>query len=206
MANNCSNDEKKKVVICISGMTGSGKSSVAKRLADKYGLSYFSGGDALRFLAQKKGFGSAIRGWWETAEGLNFLQKRMDDSTFDKKIDEKLLDIAAEGNVVLDSWTMPWLLKGGFKVWLEASPQVRAKRVLTRDHITFEEALRALTEKDEKTRQIYKKLYGFDLGNDLTPFDLVLATDDLDSDEVFQAVSLVTDRLVFGSNKFSHKS
>ena len=37
-------EEKKKVVICISGMTGSGKSTVAKRLADKYGLGYFSGG------------------------------------------------------------------------------------------------------------------------------------------------------------------
>ena len=192
-------DENKKVIICISGMTGSGKSTVAKRLADKYGLGYFSGGNALRVLAQEEGYDSDVRGWWESPEGLNFLKQRMGDPAFDKRIDKKLLELAAEGNVVLDSWTMPWLLKEeSFKVWLEASPQVRAKRVVTRDSISVEEALKALTEKDERTRQIYKSLYGFDLGHDLTPFNLVLATDELDPDDVFYAVSLVTDRLVFG--------
>ena len=193
-------NKEKKVVICISGMTGSGKSTVAKRLADKYGLGYFSGGNALRTLAQEEGYNSGVRGWWETAEGLNFLQQRMGDPTFDKKIDEKLLELAKKGNIVLDSWTMPWLLNEGFKVWLEASPQVRAKRVTNREPISVEEALNALTKKDERTRQIYKSLYGFDLGHDLTPFNLVLATDELDYDDVFYAVSLVTDRLVFGEN------
>ena len=85
-------------------------------------------------------------------------------------------------------------------MWLEASPQVRAKRVVTRDSISVKEALKALTEKDERTRQIYKSLYGFDLGHDLTPFNLVLVTDELDSDDVFYAVLLVTDRLVFGKS------
>ena len=193
-------NKEKKIVICISGMTGSGKSTVAKRLADKYGLGYFSGGNALRTLAKEEGYDSDVKGWWETAEGLNFLQQRIGDPTFDKKIDKKLLELAKEGNIVLDSWTMPWLLKEGFKVWLEASPQVRAKRVTNRGPISVKEALKALTKKDERTRQIYKSLYGFDLGHDLTPFNLVLATDELDPDDVFYAVSLVTDRLVFGED------
>jgi len=191
-------EEKKKIVICISGMTGSGKSAVAKRLADKYGLGYFSGGNALKALAQEEGYNSDVTGWWETEEGLKFLQQRMGDPAFDRRIDEKLLELAEQGNVVLDSWTMPWLLKEGFKVWLEASPQVRAERVMNRDSISIEEAVKAMAEKDELTRQIYKSLYGFDLGNDLSPFDLVLVTDELEPDEVFHAVCLVTDRLVFG--------
>jgi cytidylate kinase len=191
-------EEQKKIVICISGMTGSGKSTVAKRLADKYGLDYFSGGNALKTLAQEEGYNPDVTGWWETAEGLRFLQQRMGDPAFDKRIDEKLLELTEQGNIILDSWTMPWLLNGGFNVWLEASPQVRAKRVMNRDSISIEEAVKALTEKDERTRQIYKSLYGFDLGNDLSPFNLVLATDELNPDEVFHAVCLVTDRLVFG--------
>jgi cytidylate kinase len=195
---NRGSEEKKKVVICISGMTGSGKSTVAKRLADKYELDYFSGGNALKTLAQEEGYGSDVKGWWESTGGLSFLQQRMEDPAFDKKIDEKMLELAKQGNIVLDSWTMPWLLNEGFKVWLEASPQVRAKRVVNRDCISIEEALKALTEKDERTRQIYKNLYGFDLGHDLSPFNLVLATDELDPDDIFYAVCLVTDRLVFG--------
>ena len=190
--------EQKKIVICISGMTGSGKSTVAKRLADKYGLDYFSGGNALKTLAQEEGYNPDVTGWWETAEGLKFLQQRMGDPAFDKRIDEKLLELAEKGNIVLDSWTMPWLLKYGFKIWLEASPKIRAKRVVTRDSISQKEALNALTKKDEQTRQIYKNLYGFDLGHDLSPFNLVLATDELEPEEVFHAVCLVTDRLVFG--------
>jgi len=191
-------DENKKVIICISGMTGSGKSTVAKRLAEKYGLGYFSGGNALKTLAKEEGYDSEARGWWESTEGLSFLQQRMGNPIFDKKIDEKLLELEAEGNVVLDCWTIPWLLDEGFKVWLEGSPEVRAKRVVSRDLISNEEALKALTEKDARTRQIYKKLYGFNLGQDLTPFNLVLSTDGLDPDDVFYAVCLVTDRLVFG--------
>jgi cytidylate kinase len=191
-------EEKKKIVICISGMTGSGKSTVAKRLAAKYGLDYLSGGNALKTLAQDEGYNPDVKGWWETTEGLRFLQQRMGDPAFDRRIDEKLLELAEQGNVVLDSWTMPWLLKEGFKIWLEASPKVRVKRVVNRDDISIEEAVKALTEKDERTRQIYKNLYGFDLGHDLSPFNLVLATDELDPDEVFHAVCLVTDRLVFG--------
>lgn len=192
-------ERKKKVILCISGMTGSGKSTVAKRLAAKYELDYFSGGNALKNLAQDEGYNSQIRGWWETTQGLNFLQQRIRDSAFDKSIDKKLLELAEHGNIVLDSWTMPWLLTEGFKIWLEASPQVRAKRVVKRDGISIEVAVTALKEKDIKTRQIYKSLYGFDLGQDLSPFDLVLATDELDPDEVFQVLSLVVDRLVFGN-------
>lgn len=196
---NCADIDKQKVIICVSGMTGSGKSTVARRLAERYNLEYFSGGNTMKALAKDEGYDSDVRGWWESPEGLDFLKQRMSDPAFDKKIDQKLLELAAVGNVVLDSWTVPWLLKeDGFKVWLESSPQARAKRVVNRDHISFEEALHALTEKDARTRQIYKDLYSFDLGNDLTPFNLVLATDDLDPDDVFYAVSVVIDRLVFG--------
>ena len=191
-------DNDKKIVICVSGMTGSGKSTVARKLAKKYSLRYFSGGNALKELAKEEGYASEVRGWWESTEGLDFLQQRMGDSAFDKRIDEKMLVLAKQGNVVLDSWTMPWLFNEGFKIWLEASPQVRAKRVMSRDSMSAKAALEALTKKDERTRQIYKNLYGFDLGNDLNPFDLILSTDDLNPYEVFQAVSLVTDRLVFG--------
>jgi len=198
--NSC-NDKNQKVIICVSGMTGSGKSTVAKKLAEKYGLNYFSGGNAMRILAKEEGYNSEVNGWWESKEGLAFLQKRKEDAHFDKKIDEKLLELAEEGNVVLDSWTVPWLLKDkGFKIWLEASPQIRATRVVKRDGMTAEEALKALTEKDAETRKIYKNLYGFDLGHDLTPFNLVLSTDELDPDDIFYAVSVVTDRLVFGKH------
>jgi cytidylate kinase len=194
---------KKPLVICICGMAGSGKSTLAKKLAEKYGLKYYSGGDALKALALERGHKPTEHGWWESKEGLLFLEKREKNPEFDKAVDQKLLEIAKQGNVVLDSWTMPWLLETGFKIWLEASPRKRAERVAKRDSITIKEALKALRKKEEKTKSIYEKLYGFKLGEDFTPFHLILDTDNLSAEEVFHVLSMVLDTLVLGKQSFA---
>ncbi len=191
-----SRDQKRKIVVCIAGLTGCGKSSVAKRIAEKYGLKYLSGGMTLKELAIKKGYKPHERGWWETSEGVKFLEHRLKDPKFDKQVDTRLLRSAKRGDVVFDSWTMPWLFKGGFKIWFEASPEVRARRLAERDGIGLAEAVEAIKEKDEKTRRIYYDLYGFKLGEDFSPFNLILDVDQLDAEEVFKTLCLVVDRLV----------
>ncbi|MEM2971182.1 MAG: cytidylate kinase family protein [Candidatus Bathyarchaeia archaeon] len=185
-----------KMVICVCGMAGSGKSTLAKKLANKYGLKYYSGGDALKALAIEEGYKPTESGWWESLEGMHFLEQRRQDPKFDVKVDQKLLELAQQGNVVLDSWTMPWLLKEGFKVWLEASLEKRAARVAKRDGITVEKAFEALRTKEEQTKAIYKKLYGFSLGEDFKPFNLILDTDNLEAEETFQILCVVIDNFV----------
>ncbi|MDH5438629.1 MAG: cytidylate kinase family protein [Candidatus Bathyarchaeota archaeon] len=187
------------IVICVAGMSGCGKSTAAKRLATRYGLRYFSGGDMLKALAVETGYKPCGRGWWETEEGRSFLQQRSKDHRFDKRVDEELMNWARRGNVVLDSWTMPWLLKeGAFKVWLEVSTDERARRLARRDRISVEEARRVLEVKDGETRGIFKRLYGFGLGADFSPFDLILDANLLESGEVFRALCMVVDRVVLG--------
>jgi cytidylate kinase len=192
----------KKPVICVCGMAGTGKSTLAKKLARKYGLEYCSGGDALKALAIEGGYRSLQRGWWESEEGIRFLQDRGENPRFDEAVDEKLSELAQRGSVVLDSWTMPWLLKKGFKVWLEASPEERAKRIARRDSTSVEEALRASRKKEEKTKAIYKQLYGFSLGEDFSPFHLILDTNNLNSEEVFQVLCMVIDNIVLCSTGY----
>jgi len=187
---------EKKVVICISGMAGTGKSTLSKKLAQKYNLKCYSGGDALKELAKAEGYDASREGWWESPEGLNFLKKRENDPKFDRAVDAKLLEYAEQGNVLLDSWTMPWLLKWGFKIWLMASIEKRVARVAGRDKITVGEALKVLEEKEARTKAIYQKLYGFVLGEDFAPFDLVLDTDNLSADEVFEVLCRVIDKVV----------
>jgi cytidylate kinase len=187
---------KKATVICICGMAGSGKSTLAKKLAEKYELKYYSGGDALKALAIEEGYKPLKRGWWETKEGMLFLEKREKNPKFDEMVDKKLLELAKEGNVVLDSWTMPWLLKKGFKIWLETSLEKRAERIANRDGISVKEALEALRNKEERTKSIYKKLYGFSLGEDFKPFHLILDTDNLKVEEVLQVLRTVIDNVI----------
>jgi cytidylate kinase len=190
---------RKTLVLCISGMAGSGKSTVAKKLAKRYGLKYYSGGDALKALAIEDGCKPLKRGWWETEEGRRFLEKREKTPQFDETVDKKLLELAKRGNVVLDSWTMPWLVKEGFKIWLEASPEKRAERVAKRDGMSVKEALQALRSKDELTKTIYRKLYGFSLGEDFKPFHFILDANILKAEEVFQVLCTVIDNVVLKS-------
>lgn len=177
-------------------MAGCGKSTVAKKLAEKYGFKYYSGGEALKALAIESGYKSVERGWWESKEGSSFLQQRSRDSKFDRQIDNKLIEAAKLGDVVLDSWTMPWLLKEGFKIWLECPEKVRAERLAKRNGISFQEALKVLRDKEERTKQIYKRLYDFNLGEDFSPFDLILDVSDLPADEVFHAISSIVENLL----------
>jgi cytidylate kinase len=193
--------KKKPMILCICGMAGSGKSTLAKRLAEKYRLRYYSGGDALKALALIEGYHNIERGWWESEEGLRFLERRDKDVKFDEEIDKKFLEVAQQGNVVLDSWTMPWLLKNGFKIWLEASVEKRAERIAERDGITVEEALKALKSKEKQTKAIYEKLYGFSLGEDFEPFQFILDTDNLGIDEAFQVSCKVIDNVILKSRK-----
>jgi cytidylate kinase len=186
----------KKPVICVCGMAGTGKSTLAKKLARKYDLQYYSGGDALKALAIERGYRSLQSGWWESDEGIRFLQDRSQDPKFDEAVDEKLMKLAQRGSVVLDSWTMPWLLQKGFKIWLEAYPEERAKRIAERDSISVKEALRASRRKEENTKTIYKQLYGFSLGEDFSPFHLILDTNNLKSEEVFQVICMVIENIV----------
>jgi len=194
--NSNSNNTNRRVIVCVSGMAGTGKSTVARKLARKFGLRYYSGGDALKALAFGEGYSVSTIGWWESPIGLEFLKQRQGDPKFDEAVDRKLLEYAEQGNVLLDSWTMPWLVKDGFKVWLLASLEKRAERVARRDKVSVEKALEVLKEKEGRTRAIYQKLYGFTLGEDFKPFDMVLDTDNLGAEEVFQILCQVIENMV----------
>jgi len=190
---------RKRLIICVCGLAGSGKSTLARKLAETYRLRYYSGGDALKALALEEGYTNVEQGWWEGEEGMRFLRERNRDHSLDKMMDQKLLELGQKGNVVLDSWTMPWLLSEGFKIWLEASSENRARRIAVRDRISVEKALEALRTKEEQTRRIYRELYGFDLGEDLKPFHLILDTDNLTADDVFRTLCLIIDNHVLRS-------
>jgi len=197
---------KKKLVICICGMAGSGKSTVAKKIAAHYGLRYSSGGDALKAVAVEMGYKAGGEGWWETEEGIRFLKERSKNLEIDRRVDQKQLEWAKEGGVVFDSWAMPWLFEGGFKVWLEASEEIRANRIAERDGLTLEEALKFLREKEAGTKAIYRKLYGFTLGEDFSPFHLIIDVNILSKEEVYEALRIVIDRFILSRDCFSTRS
>ncbi|MFM7862150.1 MAG: cytidylate kinase family protein [Candidatus Nitrosotenuis sp.] len=170
--------------IIISGPPAIGKTTISKGLAKEFGLQSLSGGDVLKELAQDQGFQTKGDDWWDTPEGMTFLNQRKDNYEFDKKVDQKLVEIFQKGGVVITSYTLPWLVEGGIKIWLGGSKQNSAKRMQNRDNMDMENALSIVKTRFDENKVLYKKLYGFDFGDDLSVFDVVINTDGLDAQGV----------------------
>src|SRR3972149_7580478 len=164
----------KTLTIIISGMPGTGKTTLANGLAKKFGLKTFTGSDVFKDIARKQGYNPDMVGWWETKEGMEFLAKRNTNPEFDKKVDKETMKIAKEGGVVITSWTLPYLNAPGIKIFITASQEERAKRLVKRDRISYDEALEMIKQRDDGNRKLYKELYGFELGKDLQVFDIVI--------------------------------
>ena len=170
--------------VIISGPPAIGKTTVAKGLAEEFSLKHLSGGDILKELAEEEGFSSKGDDWWDTQDGMNFLDKRKTNPEFDKKVDQKLQEHFHQGNVVITSYTLPWLVNDGIKLWLSGSFENSAKRMKTRDKVTELDALKVVKKRFDENKEIYKSLYNFEFGEDLSVFDKIINTDDLNAEEV----------------------
>ena len=170
--------------IIISGPPAIGKTTIAKAITEEFGLTHLSGGDILKELAEEEGFKTGGDDWWDTQEGMNFLSQRQENSEFDKKVDEKLKKHFLDGNVVITSYTLPWLVEGGVKIWLDGSKENSAQRMTTRDNLSKDSALEIVQKRYQENKKIYKALYGFEFGEDLSVFDKVIETDGLNASQV----------------------
>jgi CMP/dCMP kinase len=179
----------------ISGWPAVGKTTMAIGLAKKFNLKLYSGGDILKLLAEAKGYSTSSRDWWDTDGAKRFMEERKSDPSFDKKVDNKLIQIIKSENAVITSYTLPWLVEeeGVIKFWLKASQENRARRMANRDNISYTEAKKVIQARDSENINIYKKLYGFDFGEDLKVFDFCLNTDVLSLDSLIEvSKSIIT--------------
>jgi len=181
--------------IIISGPPAVGKTTIAKGIAEEFGLTHMSGGDILKELAEEEGFKTGGDDWWDTQEGMNFLSQRQENSEFDKKVDDKLKKHFLDGNVVITSYTLPWLVEGGVKIWLEGSKENSAQRMTTRDNMSKDNALEIVQKRYQENKKIYKVLYGFEFGEDLSVFDKVIETDGLNASQVLDIAKIVVRKL-----------
>jgi len=181
--------------IIISGPPAVGKTTIAKGIAEEFGLTHLSGGDILKEIAEEQGFKTGGDDWWDTQEGMNFLSQRQENSEFDKKVDDKLKKHFLDGNVVITSYTLPWLVEGGVKIWLEGSKENSAQRMTVRDNLSKDSALEIVQKRYQENKKIYKALYGFEFGEDLSLFDKVIETDGLNASQVLDIAKTVVRKL-----------
>jgi cytidylate kinase len=182
--------------IVISGPPAVGKTTIAKGLAEEFNLTYISGGDVLKEMAKEQGFNSDGDDWWDTNEGMEFLAQREQNDKFDKTLDEKLIALFNQGGMVITSYTLPWIVKDGIKIWLDGSHESSSKRMQTRDNMSSEKAYEVTKKRFNKNKALYKKLYNFDFGDDKSVFDLTINTDNLTAQQVIDVAKETVRKLL----------
>ena len=154
------------MLITLSGLPGSGTSTVARNVAAVLGLDHVDGGTVFRTLASEHGL--SLAEFARVAEG---------DDSIDRALDDRLLARAVEGDVVLESRLAGWLATRGsvpaLRVWIACDERERALRVGGRDGHDGEAALLANREREASERARYLSYYEIDL-TDLGIYDLVI--------------------------------
>jgi cytidylate kinase len=176
------------MIITIGGLPGTGTTTIAKMIAEKYSLKHVCAGFIFREMAKEMGMDlQEFSKYAETHEEI------------DKEVDRRQVELARQGNIILEGRLAAWmLLRNGIKpdltIWFKAPLEVRAERISKREDMDKDIALKKMIDREKSEKKRYKEIYNIDL-DDLSVYDLVVDTSKWDVEGVFDIVSSAIDNL-----------
>lgn len=175
------------MLITLSGLPGSGTSTVARTVASRLGLDHLDGGTVFRTMASEHGLSLA-----------EFAQVAEADDAIDRALDDRLVERAKAGDVLLESRLAGWLATRAalraLRVWIACDEVERARRVGARDGHDADEALATNREREASERARYLGYYEIDL-TDLSIYDLVVDSTDVSPEEIIDQIVAATSAL-----------
>src|SRR5574344_1322864 len=142
--------EGKELRIAISGKSGCGNTTVSTLLAKTLGIQLIN--YTFRQLAAEKGLSLA-----------QVIENAKTDDSYDKYVDTHQVELAKKQSCVLGSRLAIWMLKeADVKIYLLASDELRAKRILNREGGDLQKIKDFTSMRDNEDTKRYKKLYGID--------------------------------------------
>jgi len=170
------------MILTISGLHGTGKSTIGKLVADKLGIKYYSTGQAFRDLAKEMNL---------TLEELSEYAEK--NPGIDEKLDNKIIEIAQKGDIIIDSQLSAYILESiaDFKILLTCPLEIRIKRMAQRDKESYDKKLEETNIRENSELVRYKKLYNIDLKDEIKIeelYNLIIDTENLTVDEVLEKI------------------
>ncbi|MCL2804716.1 MAG: AAA family ATPase [Treponema sp.] len=163
---------KKNIKIAISGRSGCGNTTISRMTSDALGLHFIN--FTFRSLAEERGL-----------DLKTVLELAAKDDSWDREVDTRQVKLAQEsGGCVLGSRLAIWMLKeADLKIYLDASAQTRAKRIVNREGGDLNEVADFTAERDKQDHGRYFRIYGIDT-NDYNFADLIIDTDNLTPQQI----------------------
>jgi cytidylate kinase len=172
------------MIVTLSGLPGSGKTSVARELIARYGFTMISAGEQFRKLAQEQGM---------TLQEFGELAQK--DSSIDLAIDKRQKELALQHDMALVEGRLAGrTIDADLKIWLKTTLEVRAERVAKRECITVQKALEDTRARELSEAMRYKAFYNIDQ-NDWSGYDLIIDTRHWDAKGVADIVGTAIDGL-----------
>jgi len=168
------------VVITISGLPGSGKTTVARLVAEALRLEHVYAGDIFRRQAEAAGL---------TLE--EYARRAETDHSIDRRLDNVMRARAGDGNVVLEGRLAAFMAEEAgvpaLRVFLDAPEPVRAERITDREGGETAARLAEIQRREASDARRYREIYGVDY-HDPARYDLVLHTDGRSPEELAAAI------------------
>ena len=173
--------------VTVSGLPGSGTSTLVALLASCLGLTSLNGGDVFRAEAARRGvsvqeFSAICEREPEVDIELDaLLRERMADSEGPGIIESRLAGWWAFESRTRGRTAMP--IDKAAKIWIAVEEEERMRRIVEREGGTMQERTRENRARAEQDRQRYRDLYGIDI-DDMTPYDAVIDGTRLSAEQV----------------------
>lgn len=172
------------MIVTLGGLPGSGKTSVARELASRYGFTIISAGGQFRKLAQERGL--TLQEFGELAEK---------DSSIDLAIDNRQKELSRNFKMALVEGRLAGRnIDADLKIWLKASLEVRAQRIAKREGIPVHRALEETMARELSEATRYTAYYGIDQ-DDLSCYDLIIDTTLWEAEGVVDIISTAIEGL-----------
>lgn len=173
------------MIVTLGGPPGSGKTSVARELASRYGFTIISAGGQFRKLAQERGL--TLQEFGELAEK---------DSSIDLAIDNRQKELSHNFKMMalVEGRLAGRNIDADLKIWLKASLEVRAQRIAKREGIPVHRALEETMARELSEATRYTAYYGIDQ-DDLSCYDLIIDTTLWEAEGVVDIISTAIEGL-----------
>ncbi|HME54624.1 MAG TPA: AAA family ATPase [Candidatus Lokiarchaeia archaeon] len=176
------------MLVTIAGFHGTGKTTVAKCIADKFELDHYSTGMLFREMAEEKSMSL-----------VEFSQHATKHKDIDVKLDKKMKALGMKGNCVLDGQLCWYFLRNeaDWKILLTCDEETRIQRIFNRERekkgesITLDDIRNETLERERIEIARYLQIYGIDISNMefvKKNHDIVVDTTDIGIEEVVEKI------------------
>jgi cytidylate kinase len=171
------------MIITISGDSGSGKSTVAKAVAEKLGYKFYSIGDFMGEIALEKGISL-----------LELSKLAEKDRKIDEALDSKQIELGKKkSDFVIDSRLGWHFIPGSIKIYLSVNTNEAVKRIFSvkredeKENISLSQTKKNIITRKESEKKRYMAYYGVDYFDE-SNYDFVIDTTNIPAKKVAERI------------------